>query len=169
MPEVTTWGATVDEVSAFVPHIGLTTSSTVPEEPVDDVFGETPDGKVSREQVQKWIEDVAARIEIRLIKFGRIIPETSVRTVLTRACHDLTVTGAAAYLVAAAFPAGASVNPGSSYEILWGRFEAGLDDLALQLDAIVTEGDSTVVLPRIVRGGAASSFPSQLFADGQRW
>lgn len=169
MPEVTTWGATVDEVSALVPHIGLITSSTVPEEPVDDVFGETAEGKVSREQVQQWIEDIAARIEIRLTKLGRIIPETSARTVLTRACHDLTVTGAAAYLVAAAFPAGASVNPGSSYELLWGRYESGLDDLAAQLDMIVAEGDSTVVLPRVVRGGAVSSFPAPLFVDGLRW
>lgn len=171
MPEPTTWGVTVDEVSALAPHIGLTTSSTVPSEPVDDVFGETAEGKVSTDQVQKWIEDVAARVEMRLTKLARIVDPSAARSVLTRACHDLTVNGAASYLVAAAHPTGSGVNDANSYSAtLWARFESGLDDLAAQLEAIIGEGDSAVVLPRVVRPGAGvGNFPAPLFVDGLRW
>lgn len=171
MPEVTTWGATVDEVSAVAPHIGLITSSTEPAGPVDDVFGESTTGKITRAQVQSWIEDIAARIELRLSKLSRIVVDSPARSVLTRACHDLTVTGAASYLVAAAFPSNAGINGDSSYAgLLWARFESGLDDLAAQLDAIIDDGDTAVVLPKVVRSGmAVGNFPAPLFTDGQRW
>ncbi|UGL61896.1 hypothetical protein SEA_EASTWEST_12 [Arthrobacter phage EastWest] len=171
MAEPLTWGVTVDEVSAFAPHIGLVDVSTAPAVPIDDVYGETAAGKITRSQVQGWIEDCAARVQLRLVKIARLIPDTTTATVLARACHDTTAVGAASYLVAAAHPSKAGLNDATSYSAeLRQRFEDRLDELAAQLDAIVDEGDSTVVLPRTtMRAGASGNFPVELFPDGLRW
>ncbi|ALY09340.1 hypothetical protein FDH48_gp10 [Arthrobacter phage Jawnski] len=164
------WGVTVDEVSALAPHIGLYSSTTEPETPVDDVFGETAKGKVSRDDVEKFIVDVAGRVSVRLWQLARLVPDTEPRNVFAQACHDLTVTGAAHYLVAAAFPSNAGVNDDSSLAgLLWKRFEDGLDDLAAQLAAIIDDGDDTVVLPRVPKAVVTGTFPAPMFPDGLRW
>ncbi|WNM67255.1 hypothetical protein SEA_WYBORN_12 [Arthrobacter phage Wyborn] len=171
MAELLTWGATVDEVSALAPHIGLYDDSTVVAEPVDDVFGETAAGKVSRADVEGFITDVAGRVSLRLYRLARIVPASPTYDVLAQACHDLTVTGAAHYLVAAAFPAMAGVNDATNLAgLLWKRFEDGLDDLVAQLDQIIADGDSTAVLPNArVIGAGSGNFPAPLFPDGIRW
>ncbi|ALF01221.1 hypothetical protein FDH47_gp10 [Arthrobacter phage Brent] len=163
------WGVTVDEVSALAPHIGLYSPTT--EEPVDDVFGETAAGKVSRADVERFITDVAGRVSVRLWQLARLRPDTEPRNVFAQACHDLTVTGAAHYLVAAAFPAQAGINDDTSLAgLLWKRFEDGLDDLAAQLAAIVEDGDDTVVLPRAAaKAVVTGTFPAPMFPDGLRW
>ncbi|QOP66252.1 hypothetical protein SEA_PIPPA_11 [Arthrobacter phage Pippa] len=164
------WGVTVDEVSALAPHIGLYDGSTTEPTPADDVFGETAKGKVSRAEVEQFITDVAGRVDLRLWRLSRIVPDSHPATVLARACHDLVVTGAAHYLVAAAFPSNAALNEDTSLSgLLWRRFTDGLDSLSAQLDAIIDEGDDTVVLPTKLRAAASGNFPPVTFPDELRW
>ncbi|ASR78041.1 hypothetical protein SEA_TIMINATOR_11 [Arthrobacter phage Timinator] len=170
MAEPQKWGATVDEVSALVPHIGLYDNSTQPQTPVDDVFGETAAGKVSRSDVEQFITDVAGRVSLRVHRMSRLLPESEPRSVIAQACHDLTVTGAASYLVAAAFPSQAGINDQTSHAgLLWKRFEDGLDDLVAMLDGVIDEADDTVVLPKPLRSAASVSSPPPMFPDEQRW
>ncbi|ALY10279.1 hypothetical protein SEA_JKERNS_11 [Arthrobacter phage JKerns] len=164
------WGVTVDEVSALAPHIGLYDGSTTEPTPADDVFGETAKGKVSRADVERFIADVAGRVELRLLRLPRLIPDTATATVIARACHDVVVNGAAHYLVAAAFPSNAGLNDDTTLSgLLWKRFEDGLDDLAAQLDGVIKDGDDTVVLPAKLRSAASGNFPPVMFPDEQRW
>lgn len=163
MTEPLTWGVTVDEVSALAPHI---TIKADPNEPLnsDPVFGATVPRAVTVSQVENFIEDVASRVDIRILKF-QTITDTAVKDRIARAAHDLTVNGAGSYLVAAAFPAKAGLNDGSSLSAeLWNRFSSGLENLVLAVNEWTTPGeDGTVgIVPAHANEGF---FQSPLFPD----
>ena len=149
MPNPLTWGVEVDEVSALAPHITIKAN---PAEPLTDdpVFGATMPRAILVSQVENMIEDVASRVDIRTIRKVALTDPVIVQKI-EKACHDLVVNGAAAYLVAAAFPAKAGLNDQSSLSAeLWQRFTTGLDELAATIEYL-TAPDT--VLPGVEEVG----------------
>jgi hypothetical protein len=157
----TEWGVTVEEVSALAPHI---TIGAAPDQPVDDTFYVPADRVISVNEVEGWISDVAGRVSLRLADLGRITDSARVDA-LGQAAHDATVNGAASYLVAAAFPAGAGPNVDGGYAaLLWSRYETALDTAATTLAGWVD-----ALPPAAASGAVASSFPAAMFPDGARF
>lgn len=145
MPNPQTWGVTVDEVSALAPHVTIKADSA---EPLtnDPVFGATQPRAITNQMVERYILDVAARVDMRTIKAKAITDEATLEKI-GRWAHDLTVNGAASYMVAAAFPSKAGLNDQSSLSAeLWNRFQTGLTELASVIDEL-TAPDS--VLPDV--------------------
>lgn len=139
MPTPQRWGVTVDEVSALAPHITIKADAATPLTD-DPVFGATQPRAITVSQVESFIEDVASRVDIRTIRATAIL-DTSAVDKVDQARHDLTRNGAAAYLVAAAFPAKAGLNDQSSLSAeLWNRFTSGLDELVATIEYLTAPG-----------------------------
>lgn len=157
----TNWGVTVEEVSALAPHVGI---GDGPAAPVDLVFGKKADRVISTDEVEAFIADVAGRVSLRLSDLGRIT-DTVRAGAVGKAAHDATVNGAASYLVAAAFPAGAVNSDGGYAAVLWARYESALDLVGTTLDGWVTALPPAAAAPT---GSASGFFPAPLFPDGGR-
>jgi hypothetical protein len=156
------WGVTVEEVSALTPQVSI---GTTPATPVDPVFGRNADRRISVDEVDQFITDVAGRVALRLTGLGRITDETRL-TVIGKAAHDATVNGAASYLVAAAFPVGQTNSDGGYAALLWSRYESALDGAFGALAGWLTE------LPPVVppaTGHVSGFFPAPMFPDGGRF
>lgn len=158
-----TWGVTVEEVSALAPHI---TIKADPAEPLsgDLTFGATVPRAVTVSQVERFIEDVAARVDMRLLRMA-LITDQAIKNRIEAGAHDLTVNGAGSYLVAAAFPAKAGLNDNSSLSAeLWRRFTEGLEALAT---AVTEWTDPNSGLPGSTHqaGSIEGFFPATKFPD----
>lgn len=155
------WGVTVEEVSALAPHV---TIGEAPVVPVDDTFYIPADRKISVNEVERFISDVAGRVSLRLADAGRITDTTRADAIGT-AAHDATVNGAASYLVAAAFPVGQSPNSDGGYAaVLWARYETALEGAATTLTGWVD-----ALPPAEASGAVGSFFPAVMFPDGARY
>ena len=153
------WGVTVEEVSALAPHI---TIGEAPVVPVDDTFYIPADRKISVNEVEQFISDVAGRVSLRLADLGRVTDETRLNAA-GKAAHDAVVNGAGSYLVAAAFPAGSGVNADGGYAaLLWDRYETALEGAATALTVWV-EG----IAPEL--STVTGFFPAPMFPDGARF
>lgn len=155
------WGVTVEEVSALAPHV------TIGEDPAaapDAVFRKA-DRKISIDEVEAWISDVAGRVSLRLSDLGRITDENRLK-IAGKAAHDAVVNGAASYLVAAAHPIG-QVNRDEGYAaLLWSRYETALEGVGLVYDGWI--GNLPAKAPD-VSGTGSGFFPTAMFPDGQRF
>jgi len=158
------WGVSVEEVSALAPHV---TIGEAPIVPVDDTFHIPADRKISVNEVEQFIRDVAGRVSLRLSDMGRIT-DTARLSAVRSAAHDAVVNGAASYLVSAAYPIGGQVNADGGYAaLLWSRFETVLGNVGTILDGWLSELPATTPL---AEGGAAGySFPAAMFPDGVRY
>jgi hypothetical protein len=158
----TNWGVTVEEVSALTPHVSI---GITPAVPVDPVFGATADRRISVDEVEQFISDVAGRVALRLAGLDRVTDPTRAAT-LGKAAHDATVNGAASYLIAAAFSVGQTNSSDSYRDLLWARYESALDGADTALTAWLDE------LPPVVppaSGSISSFFPAPMFPDGARY
>jgi hypothetical protein len=154
------WGVTVEEVSALAPHV---TIGEAPETPVDDTFHIPADRKITVNEVERFIEDVAGRVSLRLSDLPKITDDARVAAV-GQAAHDAVVNGAGSYLVAAAYPAGGQVNSDGGYAaVLWARYESALEGAVTALDAWV------VAIVPDTAGKIFSAFPAVMFPDGVRY
>jgi hypothetical protein len=155
----TAWGVTVEEVSALAPHV---TIGETPDTPVDDTFHIPADRKITVNEVEGFIRDVAGRVSLRLADLDRLTDDARVG-VVAQAAHDAVLNGAGSYLVAAAFPAGQINNDGGYAAVLWARYESALEGAVTTLtgwvDAIVPEPAGTV----------SGFFPAPMFPDGVRY
>lgn len=154
------WGVTVEEVSALAPHV---TIGEAPDAPVDDTFNIPADRKITVNEVEAWIADVAGRVSLRLSDLGRVT-DTNRVAVVGKAAHDAVVNGAASYMVAAAFPAGSINSDGGYAALLWSRYESALTGAGSMLDAWLIELTANPA-PVAVFG----AFPVALFPDGVRF
>jgi len=160
-----TWGVSTDEVTALAPHITITTSPA-PAPGEDKPWGGTAQAQVSAAQVTSWIQDVAARVSMRIHRRSKITDAPMTATIAA-AAHDLVLNGAGSYLVAAAFPAKAGTNDNTSYSAeLWRRFTEGLDELEKAIDEWLADN------PGAGAGSTSTivgSFPEPRFADDIAW
>jgi hypothetical protein len=160
------WGVTVEEVSALAPHI---TIGEAPVVPVDDTFYIPADRKITVNEVEQFISDVAGRASLRLSGLGSV-SDTERKAVVGQAAHDAVVNGAASYLVSAAYPVGGSVNGDGGYAaLLWSRYETALDTAGSTLDAWLTD---PAIVPAPVpdtTGRIGYAFPTTMFPDGARY
>jgi hypothetical protein len=157
-----TWGATVDEVSQLAPHITIKTDASQ-QLTADPVFGASQPRAVTVQHVQNFIEDVAARVNIRILRYPSIA-DAKIRETIERAAHDLTVQGAGAYLVSAAFPSKAGLNDNSSLSAeLWNRFNTGLENLVTAVTEYLTPGDDGT--GAYAAGANEGFFQAPLFPD----
>lgn len=154
------WGVTVEEVSALTPQVSI---GTDPSEIIDPVFHIEADRRITVDEVQGWISDVAGRVSMRLANAGKLT-DTTQSAALGKAAHDAVVNGAASYVVAAAHPVG-QINDGSGYAaLLWSRYETALDGAGTQLDSWLIE-----LADRPVVSAPSYFFPDALFPDGKRF
>lgn len=161
------WGASVEEVSALAPHVGIVGLNNNPPAPVDPVYGGEATGRIQKAQVEEWIAQIDARVSIRLHRFPRL-KEGTRRSVLKEHCKGLVCLGAGALMVAAAHPSQAGINDNTSYAgKLWQQFLEGLDELEKALDGIIDDGGDDVIV--VYAGTISSSFPRPVFRDRMRW
>lgn len=154
------WGVTVEQVSALAPHV---TIGDAPAVPVDDTFHVPADRKITVNEVETWIKDVAGRVTLRLSDLGKIT-DTTRSAALGAAAHDTVANGAAWYVVTAAHPVG-QINGDSGYgEILRARYEAAFELLGTTIDAWLVELAGKAEAQTVF-----GSFPAALFPDGVRF
>ena len=165
-PTPETWGVSVDEVKALIPHVTIT--ETAPAPPSGDAAWEgNKQRHVTEEQVSGWIVDVAARVSLRIHRRSRITDATMTATI-TAAAHDLTLNGSGNYMVSAAFPAKAGVNDNTNYSSeLWRRFTEGLDELDTAIDEWLVDNENTPAGGST--GEIVGSFPEPRFTDDVAW
>jgi hypothetical protein len=122
-----TFGATVDDVKAYLPHLELG----------EEVSEEGAERQPSEADVERFLERAGAWVAQRT---GAIDPETHENAYAMAA--TLTVIGAASWTDAAAFPERAQVSDTSYAGTLWAQFLKGLDELLESL-GIGTEGGAS--------------------------
>lgn len=156
------FGVTPAEVVSLAPHISV---SAEPAGSGDLVFGGSTQ-KVRTEDVQRWIDQVSSLVDVALSR--RSLLDTAKQATVESAAKTVIINGAAAYLVAAAFPMKAGVNDQTSYSAeLEARYRDGLASLVAFLDTWLGPVDPTVVVaaPLPILG----QFPPPTFLDSQRW
>ncbi|MGL3805850.1 hypothetical protein ACSYDW_07095 [Paeniglutamicibacter sp. R2-26] len=157
-----TWGASVEEVLALAPHVLLAT----PPAGGSGTWVDSQAGKTTTAQVERWIQDVAAMVDLRLRKRSKLTDPDLVGRV-ERGAKSLTVVGAAATMVSAVYPTKAGVNSQSSYSAeLWARFNSEIDALTEALDEWILE-EGTGGGPG--KGSIGGTFPAPAFPDGMTW
>jgi len=161
-PTVSEWGVTVAEVAELASHSELNNESAS-----DPEFGNANDREVTTQDVERWIANVEATVDLKLRKRAALTPEAQARVLA--AGKTVVLNGAAAYLVDAAYPARTGVGDNSSYgSVLWNRYKAGLEELKTEIDEWVEQGageDDTT-------GGSlgiGAFFPAPTFTDGMKW
>lgn len=157
------FGVTAKRVHALVSHVSLDES---PVAEVDTVFGGGGlQRKVRVADVENWIEDVSAVVDLRLSKRSTLTEQA--QSTLNHAAAAVIITGAAAYLVDAAFPANSSVNDSGAYgQVLWSRYRTDLEELAAELDKQLQDSDS---LAGGTSARAGGYFPPPTFTDVLGW
>lgn len=169
MADATVWGVSVDDVSALAPHIVITET---PDEPVvvgpGDPYNKPSVRKVTRSQVEAFIEDIRAQVDLRLYRYDRVT-DVAFKARVDALAKDVITNGAAWYLVAAAFPVKAGVNENTNYSAeLKARFKEGLDSLVTALDGFIKAGDGVIVAP-VAAGRIQGFFHAPIFSDDMRF
>lgn len=159
---VNRFGVTVSHVHALVSHVQLSNASGAP---ADTVFGGGLQRSIRPADVRRWIEDVSAVVDVKLSRRS-VLTDPAQSESMSKAAAAVVATGAAAYVVDAAFPANSSVNDSGSYgSVLWNRYRTDLQELADKLGEL-TAGISTTATTGGTGGG---SFPAPAFPDAIRW
>jgi hypothetical protein len=157
------WGVTVEEIGALTPHI------TIYDQDVTDPAGDLRFGasqrRILRAEVEQWIADVSAMVDMRL--FRRTSLPLEAQTRISAAAKAVVVNGVGSYLVAAAMPNKAGINENSSYSAeLWRRYQLGLEELVGTIDGWLV---SPVDPPGQSKGQAAAAFPPVRIGDVGGW
>lgn len=155
-----TWGVTVEDVSALAPHvpIGEAPANT------DPVYGGRADRRITENEVEQWITDVSARADVALARRSQLNEADQSR--IAAAVKGLVANGAAAYLVAAAFPAKAGLNDNTSYSAqLEARFNLGLAEYAAMIESLI----EVTISPEVKLPGISGFFPPPRIPDDLRW
>lgn len=159
--DVNRFGVTVAHVAALVSHVRI----GGPETAADEVFGGGLQRSLRASDVRRWIEDVSAVVDVKLSRRS-VLTEPAQAATVNKAAAAVVATGAAAYVVDAAFPANSSINDSGSYgSVLWNRYRTDLQELADTV-ADLTAGVSTTPA---ASGTGAGSFPAPAFPDAIRW
>ncbi|ALY09860.1 hypothetical protein SEA_JAYCOOKIE_14 [Arthrobacter phage JayCookie] len=167
MAEAATWGVSVDDVSALAPHIVITNAEAPPTGGTPDPYNATTVRKLTNQQVQKFINDVTAMVDMRLHERARITDEVFTAKIAA-AAKDIVTNGAGSYLVAAAFPMKAGPNENTSYGAeLWNRYKYGLEELEKAIADFIKAGDGIVVVEK--PSSIAAFFPPVRIRDDMRF
>lgn len=162
------WDTAVENVIALASQADVQLETT-PEgdvEVTNPVFESRPNiaRRITRSQVEVWIERVASQTTVTLHRMTRLTEER--RIVFAPAFANAVELGAAAYLVDAAYPQRAGVNDQASYgEVLWTRHRQAVADLAEALESHLAQPGDEDAAPRYHAG--AGGFPTAAFTD--RW
>ncbi|AYD81508.1 hypothetical protein HYP71_gp014 [Arthrobacter phage KBurrousTX] len=167
MAEASTWGVSVDDVSALAPHIAIASTEAVPPG-TPDPFNQSTVRKVTNGQVAAFIQDISAMVDLRLHSRHRVTDAAFAAKVDTAAA-DIVTNGAGSYLVAAAFPIKAGVSENTNYSAeLWRRYTEGLAALEKALADFIKAGDGVTPTPGAA-GRVSGYFPPILFRDDMRF
>lgn len=148
--EVVAYGVTVQHVRELATHIGFDPAYDDPD------FGPTKQ-QITDTQIRHWITLVADSVASRITALSRYSDATERWAGITGSARTAVTNGAAAYLVAAAYPARAGTNEQSSYSgELWRRYETELQYLT-ELPVIYAEEDAAGNGPEVVGGRIRSS------------
>ena len=168
------YGASVAGVRALVPEARLL--DTLPTGP--GVYG------VTFAQVEEWLREVTGVVAIKLDGWERLSTDPTAvvlningapagpsdREQLIAAARTIVHNGAAAYLEAARHPERARPNDSSYADVLWRRYELGLEQLATwlagRLIRPVAGDDEEQPLPV---SGVLYDFPPPLIGDALRF
>lgn len=158
------WGVTVEEIGALTPHITIYAQDI--NDPAGDLRFGASQRRILRSEVEQWITDVSAMVDMRL--FRRTSLPLDAQTRIAGAAKAIVVNGVGSYLVAAAMPNKAGINENSSYSAeLWRRYQLGLEELVTTIDGWLDvppppEGSGP-------RGQAAAAFPPVRIGDVGGW
>lgn len=167
MAEATTWGVSVDDVSALAPHIVITNAEAPPTGGTPDPYNATTVRKLTNQQVQKFINDVTAMVDMRLHERARITNDVF-NAKIAAAAKDIVANGAGSYLVAAAFPMKAGPNENTSYAAeLWNRYKYGLEELEKAIADFIKDGEDVTPIARA--SSIAAFFPPVRIRDDMRF
>ncbi|AIZ01699.1 putative structural protein [Arthrobacter phage vB_ArtM-ArV1] len=169
MAEATTWGVSVEEVSALAPHIVITESEAPPVGGAPDPFvNGAAVRKLTRMQVNGFINDITAMVDMRIHERARIAdPVFSAK--IAAAAKDVVRNGAGSYLVSAAFPIKAGPNENTSYAAeLWNRYKLGLEELEKAIASFIKDGVGLNPLPD-APSRITSFFPAVRVRDDMRF
>jgi hypothetical protein len=156
------WGVTVEDVSALAPHVPI--GEAPANVTADPVYGGRADRRITADEVQQWITDVSARADVALARRSQLSAEDQSR--ISAAVKGLVANGAAAYLVAAAFPAKAGLNDNTSYSAqLEARFNLGLAEYAAMIESLI----EVAVSPEARMPGISGFFPPTRIPDNLNW
>lgn len=172
---VAPYGANRDGVTALVIEARLIPGDGTPHVP-GGPLGAT------EAQVDAWIDELSDTVAMTLDGWERLSDTTIYaddgttvvvlgdRTRLIGAARTIVHNGAASYLEAARHPERATPNDTSYAQVLWTRYEAGLERLVLWLTkrlATPDAGDTGAAEPAL--GGGIGAFPAPTFGDDVRW
>ncbi|MFT4471704.1 hypothetical protein ACMX2H_17525 [Arthrobacter sulfonylureivorans] len=161
MTSESAWGVTVEGVLGLVPQAAVFEDDSLPEKK-DPVYGGTTSRRITKSQVQQWITDVAAAVDLRLRRRSELPEELQGK--LDAFAATVVRTGAGAYLSDAAFPAKSSVNDTGSYgSVLWTRYQAELTAAETALAEWLAPGGGAAA------GKPVGTFPPSAFRDDVRW
>lgn len=156
-----TWGVSVDEVLALAPHVVLAS----PPAGGTGTWDDSQAGKTTTVQVEQWVTDVAAMVDLRLHKRTKLTDAALVDRV-ERGAHTITAVGTAATMISAVYPTKAGINEQASYSAeLWARYTRELEVLAEALDAWIEDGNAGGP----TKGALGGTFPEPAFPDGMSW
>lgn len=157
------WGVTVAEVAALASHADLKPGSVT-----DPEFGNAVTRSVTSLDTKRWIENVAADVDLRLHRRSQLTAEPQAKIV--KAAKTVILNGAASYLVDAAYPARAGVNDNSSYgAVLWNRYKTGLEELVELIDEWIAKDKEEEEENAEGSLGISSFFPEPKFPDDLKW
>ena len=163
MAEATTWGVSVADVAALAPHIVIDNTEVPPSTGIPDPYNVATVRKLTETQVQKFINDVTAMVDMRLHERARIADEVFTAKIVA-AGKDIITNGAGSYLVSAAFPVKAGPNENTSYAAeLWNRYKYGLEELEKAIADFIKAGDGLV--PVVRPSGISAYFPPVRIRD----
>ena len=160
-----TWGVVAKDVLGMAPHVVLAAP------PAGDagIWATNQAGKTTKEQVEKWITDIASMVDLRLRKRSKLT-DSALVTRVERGAHSITVVGATATLISAVYPTMAGVNSQTSYSAeLWARYNREIDALADAIDEWIAEGDTSDTGGGISQGTISGNFPAPAFPDGMNF
>ena len=163
------WGVSVEEVLALAPHVSLAEDSPAT---VSGVWAESPvDAKLTRSNVEGFIRDVGRGVGMRLVRRS-YLRNAEARQMIEDAVPAVVVTGAAATLISAVYPAKAGVNDQASYSAeLWARYNTDLEALIKAVeDALVDQNDPDKGADgKPVPGRISGSFREPVITDDIVW
>ncbi len=143
MADATVWGVSVDDVSALAPHIVIANDpGPAPEPlPLGDPYNKSTVRKVTRSQVEAFIVDITAQVDLRLYRLDRVTDPSPFRLKVDAAAKDVITNGAGSYLVSAAFPVKAGTNENTNLSAeLYRRYKDGLDALVATIEGFIKAG-----------------------------
>lgn len=159
--DTTTWGVTAAAVAALASHADIEPATAS-----DPDFATASTRQVSTQDVEAWIVDVSAIVDLKTRNRAALTEANQVRIAAT--AKAVVTNGAAAYLVDAAYPARAGIADNSSYgNVLWTRYKTGLQELEEEVNEWAEQGDDTAAPAGPLQ--ISHSFPAPRFTDDMRW